>query len=121
MPAIHGRATSAEIELSTTAPVNAPIAPGIPMRLTVRQSTFPNRQWETPATAVVPSSARWTDADAVAGFRPTASRSVDEVAPYAIPRAPSTSCAKKPTITRTISVGIQHSLVDIVYKICKHY
>jgi hypothetical protein len=68
MPAIQGVATSAEIELRTTAPRNAPIAPGIPIRRTVLQSTLPKRQCEAPDASVVPSSARCTDAEAVTGL-----------------------------------------------------
>jgi hypothetical protein len=72
---------SAEIGLRMTAPMNAPIAPGIPMRRTVRQSTLPKRQCERPETAVVPSSARWTDADAVAGAYPAARTRLADMAP----------------------------------------
>ena len=46
MPAIHGLAMSAEMELRIIAPMNAPMAPGIPIPRTVRQSTFPNRRCE---------------------------------------------------------------------------
>jgi hypothetical protein len=86
--------------------MNAPMAPGMPRRRTVRQSMLPKRQWEKPDTAVVPSSARCTEADAAAGASPAARTSEAEVAPYAMPRAPSTSWARKPTITSTISVCI---------------
>ena len=69
-PAIHGAAASDEIEDRTTAPVKAPIAPGIAIRRTVCQWTLPKRLWEAPAMRVVPSSARWTDADAAAAVKP---------------------------------------------------
>ena len=46
MAAIHGLATSAEIELRMTAPTNAPNAPGTPILRTVRQSTLPKREHE---------------------------------------------------------------------------
>jgi hypothetical protein len=68
-------------EDSTTAPRKAPRKPGKVISRTVRQSTLPNRQWETPDTAVVPSSARCTVADATAGAVPTATSSVVEVRP----------------------------------------
>jgi hypothetical protein len=43
--------------------------------------TFPRRQWDTPETAEVPISARWTDAEARAGARPSVRRNVVEVTP----------------------------------------
>ena len=48
---------------------------------TVRQSTLPKRQWETPDTKVVPSSARCTVAEAAAGADPRATSRVVEVTP----------------------------------------
>ena len=47
----------------------------------MRQSTLPKRQCEAPDTRVVPISDRWTEADAAAGERPTASISDDDVTP----------------------------------------
>ena len=55
--AIQGAATSAEMELRTTAPRKAPTAPVNPTAFTVRQSILPKRRCETPDTRVVPSSA----------------------------------------------------------------
>jgi hypothetical protein len=81
MTATHGLAVSPLIEDSTTAPRNAPTKPGKVIIRTVRQSTLPKRQWETPDTAVVPSSARCTVAEAAAGAVPTATSSVVEVRP----------------------------------------
>ena len=81
MPATHGLAVSPSSDDSTTAPVKAPTAPGKVIRRTVRQSTLPKRQCETPDTAVVPSSARCTVAEATAGAVPTATSSVVEVRP----------------------------------------
>src|SRR4029453_16758794 len=72
MAATHGLAVAPSIEDRTTAPAKAPTAPGKVIQRTVRQSTLPKRQWETPETAVVPSSARWTVAEAAAGAGPAA-------------------------------------------------
>ena len=74
-------AASVDSRASTVAPRNAPTAPGTPSRVTSRQSTLPNRQCDTPDARVVPTSARCTDADAVAGASPTNSRRLVEVAP----------------------------------------
>ena len=76
-----GSADSAEIELSTTAPANAPSAPGSAMIRTTRQSTLPNRQWAVPEARQVPISARWTVPEATAGARPALSSRVVDVAP----------------------------------------
>ena len=81
MAATHGLAVSPLIEDSTTAPTKAPMKPGKVIRRTVRQSTLPKRQWDTPDTAVVPSSARCTVAEAAAGAVPTATSRVVEVRP----------------------------------------
>src|SRR6266508_4515113 len=91
MPATHGRAVAPSSDDSTTAPQKPPTAPGTVMIRTVRQSTLPKRQCETPDTKVVPSSARCTVAEAAAGAVPAATSRVVEVSPYAIPSAPSTS------------------------------
>src|SRR5215210_3895475 len=87
--ATMGSAASAVMnELNTTAPKNAPIAPGIASTQTFDQSTFPNRQWEAPEAAVVPTSAMCTLADASAGAMPTANSKLCDVVPYAMPRDP---------------------------------
>ncbi len=80
-PPIQGLAISEEMLLSSTAPQKAPSAPGMASRRTVRQSTLPKRQCAKPEAAVVPSSARWTAADAEAGLYPAASTSVVDVTP----------------------------------------
>ena len=80
-PAIQGVAASASSELRTTAPRKANTAPGSASGSTSRQSTFPNRWWATPETAVVPTSARCTVAEAAAGAEPAASSSVVELTP----------------------------------------
>jgi hypothetical protein len=81
MAAIQGVATSVERLERKVAPAKAPTAPGTPRRATMRQSTLPKRQWEAPETRVVPISERWTEAEAAAGERPTASIRDDEVTP----------------------------------------
>ena len=52
----------------------------------------------------MPSSARCTDAEATAGLIPLTSSSVVAVTPNAMPRAPSTSWAPKPTRMKTSKV-----------------
>ena len=78
---ITGAATSVDMFDSTVAPAKAPIAPGMPIFATTRQSTLPNFQCDRPDTSVVPISARWTVADAAAGFVPMTSRRVVVVTP----------------------------------------
>jgi hypothetical protein len=78
---MYGAASSVDSADSAVAPRNAPIAPGTPRRSTSFQSTLPKRQCEAPATSVVPTSARWTDALAAAGLTPAMSRSEVEVTP----------------------------------------
>ncbi len=80
-PDVQGRAAAVESELSTTAPRKAPTAPGRATIRTVRQSMLPNRQCEMPDTRVVPTSARCTDAEAIAGVTPVDSRRVVLVTP----------------------------------------
>ncbi|PSK62419.1 hypothetical protein B0E53_05666 [Micromonospora sp. MH33] len=104
MAAIQGAADSVEMELRKVAPANEPTAPGSAIRPTTRQSTLPNRQCEIPAARVVPISARCTEAEAAAGATPAKSSRVEEVSPYAMPSAPSTSCAASPTRARTSSL-----------------
>ena len=71
---ISGAAVSVDRLERNVAPAKAPMAPGMPILNTTPQSTFPNRQWDTPEIRVVPISARWTVAEAAAGFVPTARR-----------------------------------------------
>ena len=78
---MKGSAASAESDDSATAPRNAPTKPGRLINRTVRHSTLPNRQCETAETATVPTSARWTVAEATAGAEPIASSSVVEETP----------------------------------------
>jgi hypothetical protein len=66
---------------SATAPRNAPTKPGRLINRTVRHSTLPNRQCEPAETATVPTSARWTVAEATAGADPIASSSVVDETP----------------------------------------
>src|SRR4051794_10067139 len=61
---MYGAAFSVDSDDSTVAPAKAPTAPGMPSF----QSTLPKRQWEAPAASVVPTSARCTEALAVAGL-----------------------------------------------------
>jgi hypothetical protein len=86
--------------LNTTAPKKAPIAPGTASGQTFDQSTFPNRQWDAPDAAVVPTSAMCTLADARAGAMPTVNNRLCDVTPYAIPSDPSTNCAMSPTTAK---------------------
>ncbi len=78
---ISGAAVSVSRLERNVAPANAPIAPGMPIFQTTFQSTLPNFQCEAPETRQVPISARWTVADAAAGFVPMASSSVVDVTP----------------------------------------
>ena len=95
----------------TVAPTKAPTAPGRPMRRTPAQSTFPKRAWDAPDAAAVPSLARWTDAEARAGVRPTARSRVVEVTPKPMPSAPSTKDAPKPARAMKMRpvMGLRHS------------
>ena len=77
-----GSAASAVMNLlMTTAPKKPPMAPGIASGQTFDQSTFPNRQWEAPDAAVVPTSAMCTLADARAGAMPIVNSRLCEVTP----------------------------------------
>ena len=78
---ITGAATEVSRLDRKVAPAKAPIAPGMPMRVTTFQSTLPNFQCEAPEARVVPISARCTVADAAAGLVPIASSSVVDVTP----------------------------------------
>ncbi len=75
-----------------------PITPGTSRRKNSFQFTFLCSTWLMPETPVVKHSARCTPADAVAGGTPsTLTSSVVEITPNAMPSAPSTICARKPT------------------------
>src|SRR5215203_2050775 len=77
-----GSAASAVMNaLNTTAPKKAPIAPGMANGQTFDQSTLPNRQWDVPDAAVVPTSAMCTLADARAGAMPTVDNRLCDVTP----------------------------------------
>ncbi len=74
------------------------MTPGMTSRRNSRQSTFRCRVWLTPEAAVVKVSTAWTLADAIAGDTPmTLTSNVLLISPKAIPSAPSTTCAAKPT------------------------
>jgi len=62
-----------------------------------RQSTLRWAMWLTAETAPVKFLIVWTMAEAEAGGTPRLIRSVLEMTPNAIPRAPSIICAMKPT------------------------
>jgi hypothetical protein len=53
----------------------------------------------------VNTSAAWTLAEAAAGGTPKARRTEDETIPYAIPSAPSTICARNPTIKNNRNIS----------------
>jgi hypothetical protein len=53
----------------------------MPMISRTRVLTLPSFQCEAPDTADVPISARWTDAEARAGARPSVRRRLVEVTP----------------------------------------
>ncbi len=76
-----------------------PIAPGRARRTRSLRSTLPNFQCDVPDTAVVNVSAACTQALVVAGGTPRLSMTDEEMTPYAMPMAPSTICAAKPTAT----------------------
>jgi hypothetical protein len=78
---MNGSAAAAESDASATAPRKAPTKPGRLISRTQRHSTLPKRQCETADTATVPTSARWTVAEATAGAEPMASNSVVEETP----------------------------------------
>jgi hypothetical protein len=92
---MNGSAASADSDESATAPRNAPTKPGRLISRTQRHSTLPKRVCDAADTATVPTSARCTVADATAGAEPIASSSVVDDTPYAMPSAPSISCAAK--------------------------
>ena len=81
MSDISGAATEVSRVLRRVAPANAPTAPGMPILATTPRFTFPNRECETSDASVVPISARWTVAEAAAGFAPMARSRVVEVTP----------------------------------------
>ena len=81
MTATTGLATAASMLDSSVAPRNAPTKPGSARIDTVRQSTLPNLWCEAPETSEVPSSEKWTAAEAAAGATPAASSRVEDVTP----------------------------------------
>ncbi len=78
---MNGAAFSVDSADSSVAPRNAPTAPGTPSLRTSFQSTLPKRQCEAPEASVVPTSARCTEALAVAGLIPAKTSSEVEVMP----------------------------------------
>ena len=78
----------------------------------MRHSTLPKRVCDAADTATVPTSARCTVAEATAGAEPIASRSVVDETPYAMPSAPSISCAPKPMRPIRRSLPINPDLPD---------
>src|SRR5687768_120383 len=95
--------------VTSTAPNIPPRIPGTSKRMNNALLTLPNLTWEIPETPVVKISAICTLALATPGVAPVANRNEVAVTPYAIPKAPSTTCAKNPTIT-----AVQNSLPLIV-------
>lgn len=80
-PETIGRAAAPSRFDRTDAPTKPPRAPGTPRRATSRHDTLPNLQWATPETKVVPTSDKWTVADATAGAVPPASSAEVAVTP----------------------------------------
>ena len=62
----------------------------------------------------MPSSEKWTAAEAAAGATPAAISSVEEVTPYAMPREPSMSWAISPTKPSTMSLRMEVRPFDCV-------
>mmetsp|Transcript_2780 Transcript_2780/g.6474 ORF Transcript_2780/g.6474 Transcript_2780/m.6474 type:complete len:368 (+) Transcript_2780:594-1697(+) len=91
-----GRVAAAGREARSAAPPSAPKTPGSARHATAAPSTLRRCRWARPEAAVVPSCARWTEAEAMVGERPVLTRTVADVTPYPIPSEPSTSCAAKP-------------------------
>lgn len=81
------------------APNIPPIIPGIISFLKSCLSTFPKLKCEIPDINVVKTSDIWTDELIKTGGSPVPNRNVVAVTPYAIPIAPSISCATKPIKT----------------------
>ena len=75
------------------------------MRRNSFQSMLRAIAWLVPETAVVTVSTAWTPAEAAAGGTPNAMRKLEEIMPKAMPSAPSTSWAKKPTATKVRKSG----------------
>src|SRR5918997_5282985 len=103
-------ASAVEAYTSRYAPPKAPIPPGIAIQTILDQSTLPKLACEMPDTAVVPTSAMCTAADASAGATPTNNSSVVEETPYAIPSDPSTNCAPRPASANIMKVLIASPL-----------
>jgi hypothetical protein len=70
-----------------------------------RQLTLRCTAWLMPETAVVKVSTAWTPAEADAGGTPSESSKVFEMTPNAMPSAPSTICAAKPTAAKASSIS----------------
>src|SRR5690606_12000770 len=68
-------------------------------------SKLPTLMCDSPETPVVNTSAEWTAAEANFGGNPYPSNTALEVAPYAIPNAPSTICARNPASTNQKKVA----------------
>ena len=94
---MYGRTKLASRFDSTHAPSTAPATPATPSRVTSRQSTLRCHRCEPADAPVVKISAVCTIALACAGGRPIESIAVVQITPNAMPSAPSTSCARKPT------------------------
>lgn len=109
---MSGAADSVDRDDSTVAPANAPAAPGIPSLATSGQSMFLNRQCDTADASVVPTSARCTAALACADATPLSTSRVDAVTPKAIPSAPSTSWAPRPTSVKIRSERMGSAAFD---------
>jgi hypothetical protein len=107
--------------LSTVAPAKAPMAPGMPMRATRRQFTFPNFQWDRPDVNVVPISARCTLAEATAGEKPLESSTVEVVTPKAMPSEPSTSWPISPARANTSKRRTNPDLQQELYPLFRVY
>ena len=97
-----GRSESPSTLVSTNVPISAPIEPGIARRLTILQSTLPNRQCEAPPTTPVTTLAMFTVADTPTGLTPDDSRMLDDVGPKPIPSDPSTKAAANPARPTTM-------------------
>ena len=89
----QGLGTIAQWQLDTP-----PITPGSSSRRNSCLSMFPCSRWLIPDVAVVKHSTTWTRCEASAGGTPsTPTINALEITPKAMPSAPSTSCAAKPT------------------------
>ena len=78
------------------APMTPPTVPVHERGRAILQSTFPNLRCETPETKLENISAVCTDAETNAGKSPAAIRTAEDVAPYPMPRTPSTYWTNNP-------------------------